>query len=103
MSSFDVASLLEAGFEMDDNGRSRAQEEADRLGMSDTQPYNVLAVLVKGVVEVVIERNTAAESAGGLDMVVTYPPVAKISSPNGATTCSATDVTLIAYLADELG
>jgi len=99
----DVTALLDLGFVEDEDARSDRQAQADSEGMSARQPYVVTHVLTKGIVEVLIEQNTSEEETGEMKTVVTYPSVARVSSPKGATQCAASDVALIDALATELG
>jgi hypothetical protein len=98
----DTTALEAMGFEVDEDARSQAQADADALGMSLGQPYNVAAVLTRRGVTVLVEQNVAAESAGGLDAVISYPAVARVSSPKGEVACAAGDAALIDAVATDL-
>jgi hypothetical protein len=89
MSAIDVLQFL--GFE--EESTDEFQKLSDDLGLSkqDTidpdepiaMPHKVLAVLTKGSITALIEKNTSQDVASGMDTIVRHPAVLILESPHG--------------------
>lgn len=95
----DATALGYAGFTQDDGLKQQLQDAADAQ-MHESGPYKVLEAWRQGVIQIVVEQNTAAEDlGGGTTAVVTYPPVAVIEGPGGRVCCNPNDTDLVVSVA----
>lgn len=76
--------------------------ELDASEMSRSGPYRIYYVLVRGETEVTVEQNVGSQSAGDIQMAVTYPPVAKAKGPKGSVACALSDLELLKRIIDEV-
>lgn len=86
--------LTESGFSTSPEVREWVKREADVLGMNDGGPYVAHEVYVKGDWSVTLEQTSAPSG----DLVITYPKVLVIDSPNGRVAVNPNDLDLVAEL-----
>lgn len=100
-----VDTLKGLGFK--DQGTEEFQALSDSLGMSaNDNPHTVLAVLTKGDLTAVVEKNVHDDNSGGVEVTMKNPPVLIIESPRGRVCVSnhddAANAELIASVVGDL-
>lgn len=78
-----TTTMTELGFVIDESAAAVAQAAADSAGLSEGGTYRVQQVWRRLDVTVTVEQNQAPETVGGMQALITHPPVAVIDSPAG--------------------
>lgn len=99
----DTVAWEAAGFTHDDELKSAHEAQANKHKMHDSGPYVVHGVWRRGLVNLIVEQNTAVEEiSGGLTAAIQHPTVCVVVGPGGRAACNVADTALILQLAEEL-